>query len=740
MRILCTLLMIFFSAEFSFAKADAVKYQPDAYNVCNERVAGSARLNCLNVIANKTYSKQNLLFCRDSSNTSEVIINCLQEMNLKGDRNFQPEAFNVCNERVAGSARLNCLNVIANKTYSKQNLLFCRDSSNTSEVKINCLQEMNLKGDRNFQPEAFNVCNERVAGSARLNCLNVIANKTYSKQNLLFCRDSSNTSEVKINCLQEMNLKGDRNFQPEAFNVCNERVAGSARLNCLNVIANKTYDTQQLSLCKESSEETIECLKNLSSKQTPSVSKNTTTITNDVKHQPDAYNTCTKVTDSSMKKDCFNVIANKTYSNQNAFFCKYMKTNQGIVNCFKDANSKGNRIFDKAALDACNWVATDPERLECLNLIANRNYPDQSVEILSNQGSTYKQVFTGLHAHFCAGMKTGNAILNCFKELNSHGNKTFHAYAVYVCNFVNHDSYRMDCFNTIANRTYSNELLSFCWEMKTIPGVINCFKKANDKVNRTFQIEALAYCGRIVDDPARLACFDKLPAGYTQLVFSALPPNIKQNEKIAPKSMDNQTQSPIANQTQKPPPEPVEKIVFKSQPLVTQNQCDFSSLNLADQSKIPGKTTVYILLGFLDDPEKQMTESIHPGILFHFEQKFLSAACGMSKIVSNNPFDGVRYRKNLPDGQSIEFILVPPVHSEDELDGVNPPDLLSSRLNQYLPIADYFIYFGHSRYGKGMDILPYDSFHAKYARNIFNGNFNQTLAKYGSKQVWHFRL
>ncbi len=170
---------------------------------------------------------------------------------------------------------------------------------------------------------------------------------------------------------------------------------------------------------------------------------------------------------------------------------------------------------------------------------------------------------------------------------------------------------------------------------------------------------------------------------------------------------------------------PVPKFSFH--PLQKQLSCDFSSLDLENETKVAGKTSIYIQFGFLDDPENKIVSSIHDGIIYEFERRFLSSNCGMKKIMQSGSMNEVKYIKNLSNGRSLEFVLVPPADSGEYESSSSASQSLTQRLDKFLPSADYFIYFGHSRYGKGIDILPYDKFHAKHAKNIFSGGLNPIL-------------
>jgi hypothetical protein len=182
----------------------------------------------------------------------------------------------------------------------------------------------------------------------------------------------------------------------------------------------------------------------------------------------------------------------------------------------------------------------------------------------------------------------------------------------------------------------------------------------------------------------------------------------------------------------------------KNLPSNLKYSCPF--VQLKDRSSawsIDGEV-IYIQMGYLDDPEHNMIESIDKAISYEIERHLMGSGCGMTKenLLWKNAADEemeipvFKWRKQFHDHLYwLEIILVPPA-TEKEIEQV-PSMALKHRLQSFAKDITSFVYFGHARYGKGMDILPYDSFKARYAENIFSGSIANLLRE---NQIHNFHI
>ncbi len=152
--------------------------------------------------------------------------------------------------------------------------------------------------------------------------------------------------------------------------------------------------------------------------------------------------------------------------------------------------------------------------------------------------------------------------------------------------------------------------------------------------------------------------------------------------------------------------------------------------------------TIYVQMGYLDDPEHHMIESIDKAISYEIETRLLSPGCGVKK--ESMPWINAageemeipvfKWKKKYSDHIFLlQMILVPPA-TEKEIQTV-PNQALNHRLQTFARDISSFVYFGHARHGKGMDILPFELFKAKFAEPIFSGSLAEVFHENQIRQI-----
>ncbi len=184
-------------------------------------------------------------------------------------------------------------------------------------------------------------------------------------------------------------------------------------------------------------------------------------------------------------------------------------------------------------------------------------------------------------------------------------------------------------------------------------------------------------------------------------------------------------QQPIAQRPQGTPSNSV-SVISKNGPTYT---CNFLKASAASESNEDSEHQIYVQMGYLDDPENEMVESVHEMIMSELDRNLLGPGCGMKKEflrwknAANEMIDIPVYlfKKKVQNRLlDVKITIVPPA-TEKEIQ-MAASKALSKRLNLFMSQNSTLIYFGHARYGNGMDILPYDQYKAKFAENIFAGS------------------
>lgn len=176
------------------------------------------------------------------------------------------------------------------------------------------------------------------------------------------------------------------------------------------------------------------------------------------------------------------------------------------------------------------------------------------------------------------------------------------------------------------------------------------------------------------------------------------------------------------------------KALTSSHKQSTKLKCPFSVNEERSSNWAIDGETVYVQMGYLDDPEHDMVESIDNAMTYELERRLLNSECGIKKEyiqwvnAANEEMEipVFKWRKKFSDHLYFLQIIVVPPATEKEIEQA-PSRALKHRLQSFVPDTSSFVYFGHARHGKGMDILPYDKFKAKYAENIFAGSLAEIL-------------
>jgi hypothetical protein len=167
-------------------------------------------------------------------------------------------------------------------------------------------------------------------------------------------------------------------------------------------------------------------------------------------------------------------------------------------------------------------------------------------------------------------------------------------------------------------------------------------------------------------------------------------------------------------------------VISKNGPTYT---CGFLKASATTESNEDSEHQIYVQMGYLDDPENEMVESVHEIIMNELDRNLLGPGCGMKKEflrwknAANEMIDIPVYmfKKKVQNRLlDVKITIVPPA-TEKEIQTA-AGKALPKRLQLFMSQNSTFIYFGHARYGNGMDILPYDQYKAKFAENIFAGS------------------
>ena len=208
-----------------------------AVQVCDNMSTNHRTSECLNIIAGKVMNDSAVQVC-DNMSTNHRTSECL---NIIAGKVMNDSAVQVCDNMSTDHRTSECLNIIAGKVMNDSAVQVC-DNMSTDHRTSECLKNIDNKDEdtASIRGEHYNNNREKIKGAAIEFCRNEIA------------------SYLKNDCLNI--VAPSRFIDAGAFNLCKKQPS-HRQIECLSVIANKTYHPALIKECSEkSSHRQGECL------------------------------------------------------------------------------------------------------------------------------------------------------------------------------------------------------------------------------------------------------------------------------------------------------------------------------------------------------------------------------------------------------------------------------------------------------------------------------------------------
>lgn len=181
--------------------------------------------------------------------------------------------------------------------------------------------------------QGYSACSTFVFSSDRNRCIDVVANRRFDSNALNVCTSISSDS-TKLDCLAKISGKS---FAAVGVNVCSSLTFGDDKTNCLASIANQYLD-------------------------------------------PTGVSVCTSISFTSDKLNCVKSIAQKTFSPLVAQACGSFTFGDDKVACL---NSLANAYLDPAAVSVCSSISSSGDKNACYRAIANKFYFQAETDLCS---------------------------------------------------------------------------------------------------------------------------------------------------------------------------------------------------------------------------------------------------------------------------------------------------------------------------------------------------------------------